>query len=193
MKTNVRFFAPPGEIIYSDDRFHVRLCTPGVTGCTEDRGLVVHNDGIIIIPVDNNGDIILIRNHRWQVNQTLLELPAGILESDESREDCANRELLEETGYRAAQLTHFHSFYALPGGSTELLHAYLALELTYEGQQLQNDEDIEVVRMTPESLLLALRNGEIVDGKTMAIVGLYLLRSHSAEHILGQCDLGDTR
>jgi ADP-ribose pyrophosphatase len=179
MKTNVRFSVPPGKTVYSDDRLQVRVCSAGLRGCEEERGIVIHNDGIIIVPVKKNGDIILIRNHRWQVDERLLELPAGILESGESREECAHRELTEETGYRAAQLEPFHSFYALPGATTEVLHAYLAHELAYEGQQLQADEDIEVVIMSPASLRLALTSGEIVDSKTIAIVGLYLLRCHS--------------
>lgn len=169
--------APAGTTIYEERRFSLRVCELKLRdGRVEHRGVVIHPGSVVIIALNPADELVLIRNRRWQIGRRLLELPAGTLESGEDPQACAGRELEEETGYRAGRLEHFHSFFALPGGSTEVMHAYVARDLTPVGQTLMPDEDIEVVCMDVEAVTQALVDGEIVDAKTMALLGLYLLR-----------------
>jgi len=168
---------PTGKTVYEEKRFSLRVCELELTnGKTQKRGVVIHPGAVVILPIAENGDLILIRNNRWQVGHRLLELPAGTLEPGEDPLQCAGRELVEETGYAAAQIEAFHTFFPMPGGSTEVMHCFLARKLTEVGQRLEPDEDIEVVPVSQDAIEKLLLNGDIVDGKTLALIGLYLLR-----------------
>jgi ADP-ribose pyrophosphatase len=171
---------PEGQSVYQERRFSLRVCElPLSDGQSEHRGVVIHPGAVVILAIDADGSLVLIRNHRWQVGQRILELPAGTLEPEEDPRICALRELEEETGYRALEIEHLHSFYPLPGGSTEVMHAFIARDLTHVGQSLMPDEDIVVERLSESAAKAALVEGSIVDSKTMAILGLYFLKSSS--------------
>ncbi len=172
---------PTGETVYSERRFDLRVCDLVLsTGEVERRGVIVHPGSVVILAVDQDDHIVMIRNLRWQIGQRLFELPAGTLEPGEDPALCAGRELQEETGYRADTIEHLHTFFALPGGSTEVMHAYIARGLTFVGQDLMADEDILVERLPVRDARSALLDGSIVDGKTLAILSLYLLKAQGA-------------
>ena len=151
----------------------VRLRMPD--GAVVDRDLVHHNGAAVILPVLADGRIVLIRNYRFAVDGFLYEVPAGTLENGEDPLDCARRELTEETGYRAGKLEKLGSFAASPGVSDEIMHAYLATELSDGTQELELHEEIHVEVIAPEQVRRMLADGTIRDGKTIAILGLYWL------------------
>ena len=165
---------PAGQTVHSESRFSLRICELNPPA-GERRGLVIHPGAVVILAFDEAQRIMMIRNHRWQVGQTLLELPAGTCEAGEAPRVTAARELEEEVGVSAAQLRDYHSFFALPGGSTEVMHVFTASELTEVGQRLEPDEDITVVPMSIDDVRRALSEGEIIDGKTIAVLSLFLL------------------
>ncbi|MEE2786458.1 MAG: NUDIX hydrolase [Myxococcota bacterium] len=166
---------PDGQTVYSEKRFSVRVCPPKSTGAAVPRGVIIHPGAVVLLPITSSGQIVMINNRRWQVGEQLLELAAGTLEDAEDPQTCAHRELEEETGYRCKSLTLFHRFYPLPGATTEVMHAYVARDLTHIGQSLESDEKIDVVLMDPAAVMDAMARGLIIDGKTLAVLGLYFL------------------
>ena len=139
------------------------------------RECVIHRGASAIIPVKDDGKIILVKQYRHPVKEVLLEVPAGTLKPGEDPLECAARELEEETGYRAGKLTHLLTIYPSPGYSSEKLYIYLAEGLEKSSQNLEIDEDISVVEMSLEEALEAIREKKIVDGKTIAALLYYRL------------------
>ena len=140
------------------------------------RDVVVHPGAVVILPVLEDGRLVLIRNYRYPVEKELLELAAGTREPDEAPLETARRELEEETGYRAGVIEPLTEFYTSPGILTERMYAYLATDLTEAGQNLQGAEQITVVLLEPGEVLRMLQAGELEDGKTVAVLGLYFAR-----------------
>lgn len=171
---------PEGETLYREPRFELRICSIILSdGSCESRGLMVHPGAVVLVPVLADGRIVMIRNRRWQVGHRLLELPAGTRNLSESVEVCAHRELREETGYSADKLEPLPSFFAAPGVSTEVMHPYVATGLNLVGQDLELDEDIEVVLLNRAQVIAAMLDGGIIDGKTLAVLGRYVLSTSS--------------
>jgi ADP-ribose pyrophosphatase len=141
------------------------------------RDVVVHPGAVVILPFVDPGRIVMIRNFRHAVEQELWELPAGTREPNEAAIDTARRELEEETGYRAATLTPFIEFYTTPGFTNELMYAFVATDLRLVGQRLEPDENItvEVVDLVQARRMLV--NGELRDGKSIAVLGTYFARA----------------
>ena len=149
----------------------------GSSGATIERGLVQHPGSVVIVPVTDDGRIVMIRNHRWTVDKTLLELPAGTLTAGEDPLLAAGRELREETGYEAAKLQPLMAFYAAPGSSTERMWCYVATGLKQVGQQLEDDEQITVELVALADVPGLLRDGDIEDAKSIASLARWLLDS----------------
>jgi len=149
----------------------VQVPTPD--GRTVDRDLVVHPGAVVILATLDDGRVLMIRNRRFAVGKTLWELPAGTLEDAEDPAACAGRELAEETGYRAATIEPLCTFYTTPGICTEKMHAYLATGLSHVGQDLEDDEHIEVHAVAWDDLLAMVRDGDVEDGKTIAAILYY--------------------
>jgi ADP-ribose pyrophosphatase len=135
------------------------------------REVVRHGDAVMLIPWLDEEHVVLVRQFRYAVGQALLELPAGLLDRPgEAIESCAQRELREETGYRAAHLEKVVTFYTTPGFTDEVIHCFRATGLTPEAGEDEADERLEVVPMAHTEALELIRRGEIRDGKT--ILGL---------------------
>jgi ADP-ribose pyrophosphatase len=119
------------------------------------------------VPVLGEGEILLIRQHRHAVGGSLIEIPAGTMdEGDASPEDCVQRELAEETGYRAGRLVKLFGGYLVPGYANEFMHFYVAFDLFRAPLEPDEDEDIETMTCRLQDALRMIRDGRIVDSKT---------------------------
>ena len=135
------------------------------------REVAEHAPVVVIVPLDEEGNVLLVRQYRLPVGRSLLELPAGGIDAGESVEEAVQRELQEETGQRAGQLERLGSFFVSPGYSDELMHLFLATGLEPSPLVADSDESIEVVRMPLTDALALVERGEICDAKT--IIGLW--------------------
>ncbi|MEX0886970.1 MAG: NUDIX hydrolase [Phycisphaeraceae bacterium] len=166
---------PGAEKVFAGARFDVfALQRPTRSGASERREVVVPSDAVVILPLLDDGRVVLIRNERFAVGQTLWELPAGTLEAGEEPAGCAARELREETGYDAAGVEAMLSFYMSPGFCTEQMHAFRATGLSFVGQQLDETERIEAEVVAIDDVLAMIHDGRIVDAKTVAVVLYHL-------------------
>lgn len=142
------------------------------------RQFVQHPGSVVVLPIlERPGEpdkIVLIRNFRHAVGQELWELPAGTRDRVEPIERCAERELVEETGYRAGRLDRLGSFYTGPGLTDELMHAFVARGLELVGQDLEEDEGISVHPLEVARVLRMAERAELVDSKSLAAIFLAL-------------------
>jgi ADP-ribose pyrophosphatase len=139
-------------------------------GREHQRETVVHPGAVMILPLVDDDHVCLIRNYRPSVDQTLLELPAGTLELGEDPRFAAERELEEETGYRARSIERMHEFYMSPGILSERMHVYLATGLELGKQNLDAGEQIDNLVVPWDEALAMAQDGRIQDAKTL--VGL---------------------
>lgn len=139
------------------------------------REVVVHPGGAIVVPVKDDGKIVLVNQFRYPLQKYLLELPAGKLDKNEKPIDCAVRELEEETGYKTKRITEFGSIFTTPGYSTEILQIFLAEDLLPGNHNREEGEHgMEVHELTLAEIEQKILVGEIVDSKS--ICGLQLLK-----------------
>src|SRR6056297_1918369 len=131
------------------------------------REVVEHSGGVSIIPITKEGKILLVKQYRIAVDETLLELPAGKLEENEDVKLCALRELEEETGYRPEMIEKLFHFYTTPGYSSENLHLFIAKGLKHYGQNLDLGEFIDLVEIEKKDIIPKILAGEIKDSKTI--------------------------
>ncbi|MHC5114740.1 MAG: NUDIX hydrolase [Planctomycetota bacterium] len=132
------------------------------------REIVHHPGAVVIVPVLDDDRVVLIRNHRIAVDETLWELPAGTMEPGEVPAVTAARELAEETGYEAARISPLAEFYTSPGFCDELLHVFVAEDLSFVGQKLEAGETIEAHPLPRGEVLEMIADGRIRDAKTIA-------------------------
>ena len=134
-----------------------------------EREIVEHPGSVVIVPVTQRGTVLLVRQWRQPTGESLLEAPAGTLDSDdESPEDTAQRELREEIGHRAGRIVQLGAFWVAPGWCDEYMHAYLALDLTKDSLPGDVDEDIVVDEHPLARIPDLIRSGEIRDAKSIA-------------------------
>lgn len=169
---------PRRELLLKGVMFDVaRVAFDAPDGTEVVREIIEHPGAAVILPVLDDGRVVLIRNVRRTVGKTLWELPAGTLEPEEAPDRCAARELEEETGYRAKSVTPLIAFFASPGVLNERMHGYLATGLTKTKQHLDADEEIEVFPLPSWEIRDMLKAGHIEDGKTIALL-LYWMHVH---------------
>lgn len=137
-------------------------------GRTATREVIRHRGAVCIVPVLDNGDVLLVRQYRYPFARTLIELPAGKLDKDEDIFACARRELAEETGARAAELSYLGPFYPSVAYLDEVIHLFAASGITDGEMHLDDDEFLDVVRMPLDEAVRLVLAGEIPDGKTQA-------------------------
>jgi ADP-ribose pyrophosphatase len=161
--------------VFHGVRFDVHAVDlPGRDGQKHRREVIVHPGAVVILPLLDPETVVLIRNERFAVGQTLWELPAGTLEAaPETPLSCAYREIIEETGYQAGTMKKLTEFYSSPGILTEVMHAYVAADLKMVGQDLDESERITAHPKPINQVLEMVRSGEIRDGKTIATLLYY--------------------
>jgi ADP-ribose pyrophosphatase len=159
------------DLAYQGRAFTVRCDTLRNPDGRETRfDIVEHVDSVIILPLEADGHLLFVRQYRHAVGLDLLELPAGTLEDGEVPEECAKRELREETGMAAGKLESLGGFYLAPGYSTEYMHVYVATELHNDPLESDADEFLTVERIPVANALLLCEQGEIPDAKTLAAI-----------------------
>lgn len=148
--------------IFNIEKYDVEL----EDGAKTVREVVVHHGGACIVAVDENDDLLMVRQFRFPAGRELLEIPAGKLEKGEDPMDAAFRELEEETGYRAESLELLSAMLPTPAYDTEVLYIYLAGRLVPSVQHLDENEHLSVVRISFDEALAMVCAGEIPDAKT---------------------------
>ena len=138
------------------------------------REVVQHPGAVAIVPIDTEENVLLVRQYRYAAGQSLLELPAGVIEDGESPDDTAQRELQEEIGYASNNLRALGGVYSSPGFCTEFLYLYIARDLVPSRLPGDEDEDISVETIPMSRVDRLIRLGEIQDAKTVA--GLLMAR-----------------
>ncbi len=145
-------------------------------GETAFREVIEHNGGACVAALDDQNNLLMVRQYRYAAEQTMWEIPAGKLEKGEDPLVCATRELEEETGYHAKEFLPLGYFFPTPAYCQEKIYMYYAKELTPTKQHLDEDEFLEVDAIPFEKALEMVNNGEIIDGKTqLAILKLNAL------------------
>ncbi len=172
----------PEQMISSERVFDgriVRVRTDAVllpNGRNAAREVVEHRPSVVVVPIDADGNAILVRQYRYPAEQVLLEAPAGVVEESETPDDCAMRELQEEIGFSSRDLRALGGFWMSPGYCTEFMYAYLAKDLVPSRLEADADESIEVERVSISRVSRLIRLGEIQDAKTIAalLMAVYL-------------------
>jgi ADP-ribose pyrophosphatase len=130
--------------------------------------LVEHPDSVSIVPVDGEGNLLFVRQYRLGAKDLLLELPAGVLDEGETPSTAAAREMREETGLAAENLSPLGEFYLAPGYASEKMTAFLATGLTDSPLDQDEDEFIEIERVPVREAYEMAARGAIRDGKSLA-------------------------
>ncbi|MEC8022842.1 MAG: NUDIX hydrolase [Myxococcota bacterium] len=165
-------FEPQGTLLLRTERFEVRE-VPIAEDKT--RAFAIHPGSVCILPILDDGRLVVISNTRPTVGQPLLEVVAGTLEPPELPLECAQRELREEAGYEAEEFISMGGFYIAPGLTNEFMHFFIARGLTEVGQSLEPGERIAVRTTTMSEILQRARRGHVRDAKTLAALFRYQL------------------
>ncbi len=158
---------------YQGKIFNVRTDEMLEHGKKYQRDIVEHTGGVCVLAINEADTVFCVIQYRYGQQMEILELPAGKLEKNEDPLLAAKRELQEETGYVAKSWESMGVF--IPSGAylEEKIYLYVAKELSFIGQNLDEDEHIEVQQFTIEEMINKIMNNEIIDGKTMAVVLKY--------------------
>lgn len=175
------------DVVHSGKKFDfVSLTVRQPSGKSLKREIVRHPGAIVVVPILDDGRVVLIRNFRIALNERVLECCAGTIErarvasptatqtfvrfgtpGAEEPGACAARELVEETGYRAGKLHPLGWYYTTPGMTDEQMFAFAATGLTHVGQHLEEDESIEVVLVEAAEAIAMIHDGRVRDAKSM--------------------------
>lgn len=162
------------ETVFKGRLMHVKLDRVRLPdGGESTREYIVHPGAVVVIPVFENGDLLLERQHRYPLHRDFIELPAGKIDAGEADLTCAKRELEEETGYTASEWREVTTIYPCIGYSDERLAFYLARGLTPGNHGRDPDEFLEILRVPFGEAMDWVRNGKICETKT--VIGLFWL------------------
>lgn len=178
---------PEPIILFQASRYRVeQVIQTTPDGVEHIREIVRHPGAVVILPLLDDGRICFVRNYRVAVDQTLIELPAGTLEPDEDTAVTAERELAEETGYRAGRIEHLLTFCMSPGILDEQMHLYLAEQLRPGPMALEAGEDIQPLLCTWSDALGMIGRAEIHDAKTLVALMYYRMFRATSQNC-GRC------
>lgn len=141
--------------------------------------LVTHPGAVVMIPIDSEGNLVLIKQWRRASDQILIEFPAGTLEENELPETCAQRELQEEIGMRAEEIIPFGGFFTAPGFCTEYLYLFITRRLVPDPLIGDDSDEIDTLTVSLEEACQMIEKGEIIDAKTVA--GIYRYKNWVAK------------
>lgn len=165
------------EVVFDGTLLHVRRDVVRLPdGRPANREYVVHPGAVLVVPVLPDGRLLIERQYRYPLDRVFIEFPAGKLDVGEGALATAQRELEEETGYRAASWVWLGVIHPVIGYSNESIEFYVAEGLTHVGAKLDEGEFLDLAIMSVDELLAALDRGEITDGKTVASLLLYARR-----------------
>lgn len=153
--------------MYQGKMIHVYFDRVVVAGRQARREIVLHSGAAAIIPLTEDKEVIFVKQYRYVIKKELLEIPAGKMDPGESEGACAARELEEETGY-IGTLRKLGEIYTSPGFCNEKIHLYLAQNLVYTQQRLDDGEYLDVVKIPLADVFKMISRGEITDAKTLS-------------------------
>lgn len=166
--------------IYSGKVLKLDLDTVALpNGRTIELEILRHPGASAVVPLKEDGKVVLIRQLRHAASGFIYEIPAGKLDPHEDPKDCAARELEEEVGYRAGSLELLTSILTAPGFTDEVIHIYQGTKLETGKQQLDQDEILEIVEWTLEEAIAKIQDGTIRDAKT--IIGLQMVNGRKQQ------------
>jgi ADP-ribose pyrophosphatase len=169
------------ELLLSGKFLHVKRDTVSLPdGSHASREYVVHPGAVVVVPLLDDGRVVLERQFRYPVGQVMIELPAGKLDAGEDPLLCGLRELHEETGYTASEWAYAGQMHLAIAYSTEIIHIYFARGLTLGERQLDTGEFLDVFTASSEQLLDWCADGSITDAKTLTCA------LHLANHLSGK-------
>ena len=161
---------------YQGKKIQLRLDTCHIKGKAKTFEFIHHPGAVAMIPIDREGNLILVRQWRRAISQIIIEIPAGTLEENEDPLQCAQRELQEEIGYRAENMHKIGGFFPTPGFCDEYIHLFVAKDLAPSVLPPDDDEGIDVVTVKPTDALRWIEEGRIQDAKSIA--GILLWKNH---------------
>lgn len=166
------------ELVYTGDYLKVYRDTVSLpNGASSYREYLKHPGAVMIIPVFDNGDVLVERQYRYPMRKVFVEFPAGKKDAGEAPLETAQRELLEETGYTAQNYTHITDIYNALAYCDEVIHFYIAEDLHDSGQQkLDDNEFVQVMRVPLVELMNWIRQGWVPDVKTQ--LGAFWLQDY---------------
>ncbi|MEX0929922.1 MAG: NUDIX hydrolase [Balneolales bacterium] len=157
--------------VYSGELLHVYKDSVELPdGTISGREWIKHPGASAVLPVFDNGEVMLIKQFRYPLSQIFYEVPAGKIDEGEPPGVTAERELEEETGLVCGHMAYVGHFYPVIGYSDEVIHFYTAWGLTQSRQNVDADEFVQLVRMPLHEAITMIENGQISDGKTMACI-----------------------
>ena len=161
--------------IYKGHAINIRVDTvEKANGRKTTRDVVEHSDCVAVVVLDEQDNVLLVRQFRHAVDKFLLEVPAGGIDPGEEPLDSVRRELQEEIGYLPRKIDKLGGFYSVPGYGTEYLHCFLATDLVPSRLVAEDTDDIELVRVPTSEIPRLIASGEICDGKTIAALLTFL-------------------
>jgi ADP-ribose pyrophosphatase len=163
------------KVVYSGRAVRLRVDDIKLPdGRQTSREVVEHGDCVAVIPLDADGNVLLVRQFRKPVEKDLLEIPAGCIDPGEEPVATVRREMREEIGYLPRKIERLGGFYASPGYCTEYLHLYLANDLVPDRLQAEDTDSIELVRVPLSRIAGLIASGDICDAKSIAVLLLCL-------------------
>lgn len=169
------------QLIFSGRAVRLRVDTVQMpSGRQTTREVVEHSDCVGIVAIDDDDDVLLVKQYRQAIDKELLEIPAGGIDPGEDAEAAVRREMREETGFLPRRVARLGGFYSSPGFCTEYLHLYLALDLVSSPLHAEDTEIIKLVRVPTSQIPELLSSGQICDAKS--IVGLLTYLQYRKSH-----------
>lgn len=175
---------PSRRIIYRGLKIDLALQPVRLAdGTMADREVVVHRGAVALVPMVGPDRVCLVKNHRYAIGETLLEVPAGTIDESESPDQTAARELTEETGFRAGRITLLRDWFVSPGVMNERMYLYLCEDLQPGPADHQPDERLETTIIPWDEAMAMARDGRIRDAKSiLALLICDGFRGRSAPH-----------